>query len=438
MASSSKTNTRSASQVGLPARRAAIKALKNILKDKQPLEGALERASLSALHAKDRALARSIVTTALRRKGQLDDALNTFIEKPLGPKGTGLTYEALLAGAAQILFMRVPAHAAIDLSARVLAYDPSGGRKFVGFLNAVLRNLDREGDAALAGQDEARLNTPGWLYESWTKAYGGDGARAIALAHLKEAPLDLTVKEDAATWAEKLGGHVLAQGSIRLDENPGKVTKLDGFEEGAWWVQDVAASLPARLLGTVKGKRVFDLCAAPGGKTSQLAHAGAEVIAVDSSPDRMERVRENLKRLQLDAETVTCDVMDFAPDELADAILLDAPCSSTGTIRRHPDVAYLKTRGSIKVLAKTQGEMLRKAETLLKPGGTLIYCTCSLQPEEGEKQIAQALKRGGLERVAISKEEIGALAEAITHDGDVRTVSSMGMDGFFISRLRRV
>ncbi len=424
--------------MGLPARRAAIKALKFVLKDKQPLEGALERAAMSALNAKDRALARTITTTTLRRKGQLDNALSQFIDKPIAPKGTGLAYEALLAGAAQMLFMRVPVHAAIDLSARVLAHDPSGGRKLVGFLNGVLRNLDRGGDAVLAGQDEARLNTPGWLYESWTKAYGGEGAKKIALAHLEEAPLDITVKQDADSWAEKLGGQVLPQGSVRLNNNPGKVSRLDGFEEGAWWVQDTAASLPAHLLGTIKGKRVFDLCAAPGGKTAQLAHAGAEVIAVDNAADRIARVRENLKRLQLEAETITSDVMDFAPDELADAILLDAPCSATGTIRRHPDVAYLKTRGTIKALTKIQSDMLRKAESLLKPGGILIYCTCSLQTDEGEKQIAQVLKRGGFERLAVSKEEIGGLENAITPDGDVRTLPSMGMDGFFISRLRKI
>ena len=439
---SSRARTRQAHQVGLPARRAAIEILYRVLSEGRPLDTTLadsaESGLMTGLTQKDRAFARNLVSTTLRRKGQIDPLIKQFSDKPLDRKRTGSVYEAILAGATQILFLRVPAHAAIDLSVRAVTTDRRGGRKLGGFVNALLRRVSREGPELVAAQDASRLSVPGWLYESWTKAYGGEGAKKVALAHLEEAPLDITVKQDAAGWAEKLGGQVLPQGSVRLNNNPGKVSRLDGFEEGAWWVQDTAASLPARLLGTIKGKRVFDLCAAPGGKTAQLAHAGAEVIAVDNAADRIARVRENLKRLQLEAETITSDVMDFAPDELADAILLDAPCSATGTIRRHPDVAYLKTRGTIKALTKIQSDMLRKAESLLKPGGILIYCTCSLQTDEGEKQIAQVLKRGGLERLAVSKEEIGGLENAITPDGDVRTLPSMGMDGFFISRLRKI
>ena len=431
-------------QVGLPARRAAIKALHRILSDKTPLDPALDSAAMSALNARDRALARAIVSTSLRRKGQLDAILDEFIAKPLNRKRTGLAYEAMLAGAAQIIFMRVPAHAAIDLAARTLSHDLTGGRKLVGFLNAVLRNVERHGAEIMESQDAARLNTPGWLFESWTKAYGSEGAKLIAEAHLNEAPLDVSVKDDAEGWAKKLKGSALATGSVRLHENPGRIELLDGYGDGAWWVQDAAAALPAQLLGDVAGKRVIDLCAAPGGKTAQSASRGAEVTAVDISAQRLERLQENLERLGLKAETVCCDVHDFAPDEPADMVLLDAPCSATDTIRRHPDVPYLKTKGSVKFLAPLQAALLTKAADLVKPGGLVIYCTCSLQPEEGERQIAKALKSGVYERVPVKPEEIGGLSEAITADGDVRTLPSMspgadgGMDGFFISRLRRV
>jgi 16S rRNA (cytosine967-C5)-methyltransferase len=435
---------RQSTQVGLPARRVAIKALHRILTNKVPLDPALDSAAMNALNARDRALARAIVSVSLRRKGQIDAVLDGFIEKPLIGKKPGLAYEAMLAGAAQILFMRVPAHAAIDLAARTLAHDLSGGRKLVGFLNAVLRNVERYGEKIVAEQDAARLNTPGWLFESWTKAYGSAGARRIAEAHLTEAPLDLSVKDDAEGWAKKLNGKVLDTGTVRLEENPGRIELLEGYSDGSWWVQDAAAALPARLFGDVAGKRVFDLCAAPGGKTAQLTSLGADVTAVDDAADRLARLNENLERLGLEAKTVCCDMMEFAPDERADMVLLDAPCSATGTIRRHPDVPYLKTKGSVKYLAPIQAAMLAKAADLVKLGGTLVYCTCSLQSEEGERQIIKALKTKKYERIPVTLDEIGGLKDSITADGDVRTLPSHspgadgGMDGFFISRLRRI
>ncbi|MEM1199992.1 MAG: transcription antitermination factor NusB, partial [Pseudomonadota bacterium] len=269
---SSRARTRRAHQVGLSSRRAAIEILSRVLRDGRPLDTTLARSAesglLTSLNQKDRAFARSLVSTALRRKGQIDALIAAFSDKPLNRKKSGSAYEALLAGAAQILFMRVPAHAAIDLAVKAIAYDRRGGRKLGGYVNAVLHRIDREGSEALADQDAARLSAPGWLYESWTKAYGGPGARAIAEAHLGEPQLDLTVPQDRATWANTLNAKEVGPVSLRLSDG-GRIEKLEGFEQGAWWVQDAAATLPALLLGDVAGTQVYDLCAAPGGKTAQ-------------------------------------------------------------------------------------------------------------------------------------------------------------------------
>ena len=441
--SSSRARTRQAHQVGLPARRAAIEILTRVLSEGRPLDATLARAAesglMTGLTQKDRAFARNLAATALRRKGQIDALINAFSDKPLNRKKSGSAYETLLAGATQILFMRVPAHAAIDLAVKAISYDRRGGRKLGGYVNAVLHRIDREGPEALAAQDAARLSAPGWLYESWTKAYGGPGAKAIAEAHLGEPPLDLTVPADRDTWAKTLDAQPIGPASVRLADG-GRIERLEGFDEGAWWVQDVAATLPALLLGDVAGAHVYDLCAAPGGKTAQLAAAGAKVTAVESSAHRMERLRENLNRLKLSATCVESDVLDLSETTPADAVLLDAPCSATGTIRRHPDIPHVKTKGNVKVLVRLQSELLRKAVRLVKPGGLLIYCTCSLQPEEGEKQVAKLLAEDpSMERVPVTEADKLGMLEAITAEGDLRTLPSHGpgMDGFFAARLRR-
>jgi len=316
--------------------------------------------------------------------------------------------------------------------------------------------MARERDEILSRADAGRLNTPDWLWQRWSDFYGEETAEAIAAAHLAIPPLDLTPRDSRpaglAALAGELGGTVLPTGSIRL-QSPGRITALPGFEAGRWWVQDAAAAMPARLLGPIGGKSVADLCAAPGGKTAQLAAADANVTAVDISQNRLRRLVRNLARLGLAAQTVTADLLTWTPAEQFDAILLDAPCSATGTIRRHPDIAWLKTPSDIANLAGLQARLLERAVTWLKPGGRLVYCTCSLEAEEGEDRIAGLLARNGdVERDPIMPHEVAGLAHCLTPNGDLRTLpctafepsggadsssAPSGMDGFFIARLRR-
>jgi 16S rRNA (cytosine967-C5)-methyltransferase len=315
---------------------------------------------------------------------------------------------------------------------------------FSGLANAVLRRISAEKATRLAAVP-ADADTPSWLMARWRKTYGEKTAEAMAAALRVEPSLDLSVKADAPAWAERLGGRVLSTGSVRLASH-GPIRELAGFEEGAWWVQDAAAALPARLLGKVEGLRIADLCAAPGGKTAQLASAGAIVTAVDRSDVRLARLRENLKRLRLDAKVVAADILSW-PGEAFDGVILDAPCSATGTIRRHPDVAWAKTPADIVAVADLQRRLLARAAEWVKPGGLLVYCTCSLEPEEGEAQIAAFLEKQPSFRIEpVTAAEIGAPAEAILPEGTLRTLPSMlpdadpvlaGMDGFFAARLRR-
>jgi 16S rRNA (cytosine967-C5)-methyltransferase len=359
------------------------------------------------------------------------------------PRKSGNSCLILMLGAAQLLFLDVPAHAAIDLSVQLAKRD-ANATHFSGLVNAVLRKIAGAGREKLAGSDGPRLNTPDWLWSRWSKAYGTETAHAIAAAHMVEPAVDLTVAKDAADWAERLGGTLLPTGSIRLAKAQGAVEQLPGFEDGAWWVQDAAAAMPARLLGALTGKSVADLCAAPGGKTLQLCAAGADVTAVDSSAQRLERLHGNLRRARFEAEVIAADVLDFAPPNQFDAVMLDAPCSATGTIRRHPDLAYLKTAAQTAALVALQARLLANAAALVRPGGQLIYCTCSLEPQEGERQIAAFL--AGTDRFAIapiSPGECGIESHMITGQGTLRTLPFMsiggvsGLDGFFAARLTR-
>jgi len=436
---------------GLAVRRVAADIVEGVLGRHRALDEMLEgsdaraaTAALAALSDRDRGLTRAIVAVVLRRLGTLRHLLGSFLEEGL-PAQAPRVETVLLIGAAQILFLEVPDHAAVDLAVR-LARENRMALHFAGLINAVLRRIAREGKERIAVLDAPVLDTPPWLMERWIKTYGEATAHAIAAANGCEPALDLTVKSDAEGWAAKLDGRVLPTGSVRTIVH-GAVTALPGFDEGAWWVQDAAASIPARLLGNVAGLRVADLCAAPGGKTAQLVVAGAKVTAVDRAPGRLKRLQENLTRLSLEAELVCADVAVWNPEQHFDAVLLDAPCTSTGTIRRHPDVPWLKRSADITSLAALQRRLLDHAITLIKPGGTLVYCTCSLEPEEGTDVVAALLAREqSVRRVPIAAAEVFGEADFINADGDLRTLPChftdadsrfAGVDGFYAARLEK-
>lgn len=392
---------------------------------------------MGELPVRDRAFARLLVATVLRRLGQIDALIGDCLNTPLAPRAA-VIHDILRLGIAQLLFLRTPPHAAVATSV-----DLAHVRGFLshkGLVNAVLRRLSVEGAQRVAAQDAARLNTPDWLWQSWTRAYGEERARAIADAHLKEAPLDLTLRDDDEAWCEKLQALKLPTGSLRRSGG-GSVTALPGYAEGAWWVQDAAASLPVRLLNGIAGSNVVDLCAAPGGKTAQLANAGANVTAIDRSTRRLDRMVVNLRRLGFAVSAMAADALTWRPNHPVDAVLLDAPCTATGAIRRHPDVPRLKHPEDVARLAVVQENLLRAAMDIVKPGGTIVYCTCSLEPEEGPERIAALLASGApVEHKPIIAGDIGAPADWITAAGDLRTLPCHlsehdGIDGFYATRL---
>jgi 16S rRNA (cytosine967-C5)-methyltransferase len=328
--------------------------------------------------------------------------------------------------------MRTPPHAAVALAVAIAKADPRA-KHFAALVNAVGRRLADAGKAGMP--DDAAINTPAWLFARWLARFGPGIAREIARAHSESAPLDVTVIGDAEAWAQRLAGkHVGAQ-TVRLSDWHGSITDLPGFSEGQWWVQDEAAAIPARLLGDVNGLRVLDLCAAPGGKTAQLAAGGAIVTAVDRSGRKMQRLEENLRRLRLSAETIVADALNFLPSGSFDAVLLDAPCAATGIIRRHPDIPYLRTPEQIVDLSALQHQLLGKAASLLRPGGTLIYCTCSLEAEEGEDHLSRVPPNLAL--LPLVPGEFALRTEWFDAQGCLRTLPNQGLDGFFAMRLRR-
>jgi 16S rRNA (cytosine967-C5)-methyltransferase len=418
----------------LEARRTAHTALTAILRRGRTLDASFDPVGLAT---RDRAFARNLVATTLRRLGQIDDAIARYIERGVRPEAA---QDLLRLGAAQLLFLRTPAHAAVDTSVRLAAQ--IGVVRQKGMINAVLRRIGEARDAIVASQDAARLNTPGWLWASWEAAYGPREARAIAEANLTEAPLDITVKPglDGDDWAERLQATRLASGTLRRDVT-GDVRTLPGFEEGAWWVQDAAAALPATLFGDIAGRQIADLCAAPGGKTAQLAAAGATVTALDRMGPRLARVRANLDRLGLTATLVEADARSWRSAHPFDAILLDAPCTATGAIRRNPDVPHAKSPRLVAEMVRQQDALLDAAVAQLKPGGTLVYCVCSLQSEEGEQRVESALQRhAGLQRRPIAAPEIGGWSALLDRMGQIRATPARlpeigGLDGFFVARL---
>ena len=441
---------------GFVPRAAAVRVVAEVVYQRRALDDALDRAfSLQiyrGMEQRDRAFSRLIVVTVLRRYGELDAVVRSFIDKPL-PENQGLLWPILLSASAQLLCLDTPPHAAISLAVEQTRAD-GGARRFDKLVNAVLRKVSVQGPTKLAALDGPRLNTPEWAWKRWVEAYGESQAHAIAAANLTEAALDISVKSDPAGWAEKFADGsagqfeavVLPTGSVRV-KNRGRIEDLPGYADGAWWVQDAAAGLPGRLLGDVKGQSIADLCAAPGGKTAELIVAGANVTAVDVSATRVARLAENLARLQLKADLVTADVTTWAPGRMFDAVLLDAPCTASGTIRRHPDILRLKRTTDIAQLAALQSKLLTAASKLVRAGGLLVYCSCSLEPEEGSGQAVQFLAATpNFVREPVRTEEIGGLSEAISPDGDLRTLPThlkmedpemSGLDGFYAARFRR-
>jgi 16S rRNA (cytosine967-C5)-methyltransferase len=424
---------------GIPSRAAALAILSDVLRRRRPLDAVLDDVLPSAgLSQRDAGFARAIASETLRRFGALDALIRTYVPKPPPPHRAGPTLEILLAGACELLFLNVSDHAAVDAANRLAAADPKA-LHFKPLINATLRRVAREGREALAKLDMERLCVPDWLWPRWCESYGEETARAIAHAHLGEPPLDIVFGN-----ATVLAGSEPLFGNVVRFSNPPRVDSLPGFAQGEWWVQDFAATLPARLLGDVTGKTVIDLCAAPGGKTAQLAAAGAHAIAIEREPARMARLKSNLERLKLNATLIESDMRDYAPETPAPFVLLDAPCSATGTIRRHPELPWIKSAADVNACATTAGELLDHAADMVAPDGTLVFAVCSLEPEEGVQQIADFLARhSDFARWPAAASDLFGLDELVTPEGDLRTLPCHmdergGMDGFYAARLRRL
>ena len=421
---------------GLKTRQVALDLFAQIYRKKNPMDQVLQRSeALLELETRDRAFVRLMLATLFRRLGQIDYIIEQFLDNASGLKSP-IVMDILRFGVVQLIYLKTPPHAAVSESVE-LAEHHHGLSRYKGLINAILRKIVDHGQEKLA-QTSIELNTPAWLLDFWVKDYGRDIAMKIIKANAVEPSLDITVKSEVEKWQEALKAEMMPTASLRL-QNAGLIQELAGFDQGAWWVQDIASSLPVKVMGDVSGKSVYDICAAPGGKTAQLLAKGAHVVAVDRSPKRMARFEENMARLGFtDFEIEIADASVWDPKNKADTVLVDAPCSATGTIRRHPDMPYQKQAIDIEKLQSTQRRILSKAASLIKVGGEIIYCTCSLQRCEGEEQIEWFLQENpGFEITPISLPE---LSECITSEGYIRALpfhmsEKGGMDGFFVARL---
>ena len=431
--------------IGLSARERAHTVLHEVLDAGRQLDDVLGTdKKFARLNDRDRAFARNLVATTLRRLGQIDALIADCLDKPL-PLSAAAARNALRIGICQILFLDTQTHAAVDTA--VALAGKRGPEKFKGLVNAILRRIVRAGDAEILAAFPDRLNVPEWLWKAWFASFGEETAAAIAARHVQTPPVDLNVRGDADTadgWAARLGGERIGETSVRLAQASG-LTALDGFDDGAWWVQDAAAALPAQiLLRAVPDGRVGDLCAAPGGKTAQLAAAGLDVTAVDVSGPRLGILRENLARLKLSVDVIEADALSWKPHAPFDAILLDAPCSATGTIRRHPDIPHLKTAADVTHQTDLQRKFLDHATEMVRPGGVIVYSVCSLQESEGPGQIEAFLARNEtFELDPIEAAEVPDFEACITSVGAVRVTPAHladkgGADGFYIARLRKI
>ncbi len=425
---------------GLGLRSAAVNAVSLVLYERRFLEEALADSLTQVDDPRDRAFAHALAATALRRKGQIEAILENYVEQQLRAR-TGKARVILLCGIAQLLFMETEPHAAISTSVALAAEDDRA-RRLKGLINAVLRNISRDRETILAALPSTISNLPKWLHTRLRADYGIETAAHVAEAHTSKAALDLTINNNRAGDDLLQLGTRLPTGTVRLNDPHPAIPDLPGFSDGNWWVQDVAASLPVLLLGPVNGRTVLDMCAAPGGKTMQLCAAGADVTALDISQFRLTRVSENLARTNLKANCIAVDALEYEPEGSFDVILLDAPCSATGTIRRHPDMPYVRGNDEVKLLNALQRKLLRKAAEMLKPGGTLVYAVCSLLAGEGPKQVSAFLsERDNFTRNPVAPGEHHIPGEFISKTGDLRTLphyriaDSSGMDGFFAARL---
>ncbi|RLQ88976.1 RsmB/NOP family class I SAM-dependent RNA methyltransferase [Notoacmeibacter ruber] len=435
----------SSTKTGLAPRLAAARLLAAVIDKATPLDALTDdengNPAYIALEPRDRGLCRAILLTALRHRGSLEALIADRLDRPLPPNARALEH-LLHVGAAQIVHLSVPDSAAVDLAVTAAQGDPRLSR-FASLVNAVLRGLTRMSDEKREAVAQKALNAPQWFAAALTRDYGEESAAAILQAHQMEASVDLTVKANAERWAEELGARILPNGSLRLPASTPPIPALPGFEEGAWWVQDAAATIPARLIGATPSMKVADLCAAPGGKTAQIALSGAAVTALDLSASRLRRLEDNLRRLDLSAKTVAADLRKWAPDEAFDAVLLDAPCSSTGTARRHPDVLWTKSDAVVERMAALQAVLLQRCVDLVRPGGTIVFANCSLDRREGEA-VARAFEAlEAIEPLPVSQAEIPGFETAITGEGWVRTTPANwaeigGVDGFFAARFRRI
>ena len=437
---------------GLESRLLAIEILSAVLVNRRGLDDSLEQAfstdRFKALEPRDRGFGRLLAVSVLRNKHKLQTIIDGLLDRPLKASASRANL-ILLLGAAQLLELSAPAHAVIDTAVNLCRQHRSTGG-FDRLTNAVLRRVDKQETRDRYKTISVTENYPAWMIARWRRAYETDIAEQIASACLTEAPLDISVKSNPQAWAEQLEGIVTANGSVRR-KNDGKIEDLTGYDEGSWWVQDAAATIPVQLLGYINGWKVAAICAAPGGKTAQLAARGAEVVAVDLSHERLRRVEANLMRLKLSAELQEADATDWSSDAAGmefDAVLVDAPCTASGTIRRHPDILHLKQADDVRKLAITQAQILANAAGLVRNGGTLVYCTCSLEPEECEMQIEEFLaQNSSFARSPIKSDEFDGLEEFITPAGDIRTLpfhwsdyedGLKGIDGFYASRLLKI
>ncbi len=413
-------------------RKAAVRLLDAVLGEgrllSELLPGALER-----LDPAERARAARLALSCLRQMDRADRMLGPFLKHrpPLH------VHNVLRLAVVEMFAEGAPAHGVVNAAVEIVRAG-RGTARLAGLTNAVLRRLAAAGPQAWEKLPPPRL--PRWLRKPLIADYGRPVVEAMERAHARGAPLDLTVKESPGDWAARLGGAVVPTGSVRLPGSP-QVSALPGYRQGAWWVQDAAAALPARILAPAPGEAVLDMCAAPGGKTMQLAASGAHVTALDISASRMKRVAENLSRTGLRAGTVVADALDWRGGPF-DAVLLDAPCSATGTIRRHPDLPHARDGSEFPALFSLQARLIDRALELLRPGGRLMFCTCSLLPDEGEEQVKDALARHrgltlDLEALDVPGVEPGWIGGQGLRTRPDYWPDRGGMDGFFMTLLRK-